>query len=264
MKPKPGGLGPEYAEQFDDRSVVAAYGARPPYPESLVELAIEVAGGERPRLLDLGCGTGELTRRLAPHSSAIVAVDRSPRMIAAARSAPGGDAPAITWIVGDVERTPIDGSFDLAIAAESFHWFEWMDACAAIARSVPTRRLLIVEGRHEISTLWAPSLAALIAVHSTNRAFVPYDLVGELLARGLFTIAGRRALGPERFEQSVDDYVLAIHSRNGFSLDRMSSGSARAFDASVRALVAPHARPGLELQIETRVAWGTVARPRSG
>ncbi|HZP49239.1 MAG TPA: class I SAM-dependent methyltransferase [Vicinamibacterales bacterium] len=259
MQAKPSGLGPEYGAQFDDASVVAAYDARPPYPESLVSLIREVAGAQHPRLLDLGCGTGELTRRLAPHASAIVAVDRSPRMIDAARAAPGGDAPNITWTIGEAEHAPVDGPFDLAVAAESFHWFDWIAACRAIARVVPTRRLVLVEGRHEVRTPWAPALAALTAVHSTNREFVSYDLVGELLARGLFAIEGRRALGPEPFAPSVDEYVQSIHSRNGFSRDRMSAGSAHAFDAAVRALVAPHAQPRLELEIETRVAWGRVS-----
>ena len=258
MRAKPGGLGPEYAAQFDDASVVAAYDARPPYPEALASFILEIAGVAAPRLLDLGCGTGELTRRLAPHAGAIVAVDRSPRMIEAARRAPGGDAANIAWVLGEAESAAIDGPFDLAMAAESFHWFDWTVACAAIARVVPTSRLLIVEGRYETGSPWAPPLAAQIAVHSTNREFVPYDLVGELLARRLFTLAGRRALGPDRVEQTVHDYVRSIHSRNGFSRDRMPPASAHAFDAAVKAMVAPHATPMLTLQIETRVAWGTV------
>ena len=98
---------------MDDASVVAAYEARPPYPESLVALILDIAGAVRPRLLDLGCGTAELTRRLAPHAGAIVAVDRSPRMIAAARALPGGDAANIAWIVAEMETAPLVGPFDL-------------------------------------------------------------------------------------------------------------------------------------------------------
>jgi len=258
VQPKPGGLGPEYAAQFDDESVVAAYDARPPYPDSLLPLITEAAGVPRPRILDLGCGTGELARRLAPHAGTVVAVDRSPRMIAAAKRLPGGDTPALAWVVGDVETAPFSGPFDLALAAESFHWFDWARACARIAAAVRTRRLLIVEGRYEVDAPWSDALAALIAADSTNREFEPYDLVEALVSRGLLVIETRRRLGPERFTQSVDAYVRSIHSRNGFSLDRMPPASARAFDAGVRDLVAPHARPTLELSIETRVTWGFV------
>ena len=258
MQPKPGGLGSEYAAQFDDESIVAAYGARPPYPESLVTLILDVAGVARPRLLDLGCGTGELTRRLALHVDAIVAVDRSPRMIDAAKRMPGGDAAAIAWIVGEAETAPLTGPFDLALAAQSFHWFDWPRACARIVDLVPTRRLALVEGRYEVESPWGDALRGLFAQYSTNRAFEPYDLVDELVSRGLFTTTDRARLGPERFTQSVDDYVQSMHSQNGFSLDRMTPESSRAFDAAVRALVMPHARPLLDLQIETRVTWGRV------
>ena len=65
-----------YAEQFGDASVVAAYAARPPYPAALDPLFVELAGGPAAHVLDLGCGTGELARRLAPQRRA-----RSPRSI---------------------------------------------------------------------------------------------------------------------------------------------------------------------------------------
>jgi len=258
---KPKGLGLEYAAQFDDASVVAAYEARPPYPESLVALILEATGVPSPRILDLGCGTGELTRRLAASAGSIVAVDRSPRMVAAAKASVNGCHPNIAWIVGDADNAPIAGPFDLAIAAESFHWFDWPATCARIGQVVPSQRLLIVEGREEIGTPWADALAELIAKHSTNREFEPYDLVDELVSRGLFTVSDRQRLGPEPFTQSVEDYIRSIHSRNGFSLDRMSVDSARAFDTSVRAMVMSHARPRLTLQVETRTTRGTVQPP---
>jgi predicted TPR repeat methyltransferase len=115
------GLGPEYAAQFDDPSVVDAYDSRPPYPEPLVDWILSASGTVSPRLVELGCGTGELARRLAPRASHVTAIDRSSRMIARAGSCPGGDAPNIAWLTGDVADTPIAGSFDLAVAAESFH-----------------------------------------------------------------------------------------------------------------------------------------------
>ena len=259
MRSKPGGLGPEYAAQFDDATVVAAYGARPPYPEALVPLVLQIAGTSRPRVLDLGCGTGELTRRLAAHAGAIVAIDRSPRMIAAARALAGGNAPVIDWIVGDIETTPLSGPFDLAVAAQSFHWFDWPRACARIAELVPARTLVLVEGRYDVGTPWAGDLQRLIVDYSTNRDFEPYDLVGELVTRGFLVVTGRTSLAAEAFSQTVDDYLRSIHSQNGFSLDRMTPESAGSFDAAVRALVAPYARPLLTRQIETRVTWGTIA-----
>jgi hypothetical protein len=64
------------------------------------------------------------------------------------------------------------------------------------------------------------------------------------------------------FQQSVADYISSIHSRNGFSRDRMSAQAMRQFDAAARECVTPHVtRHGLEVHVETRVAWGRVLSP---
>lgn len=259
MPPKPRGLGPEYAAQFNDRAVVEAYGARPPYPEALLPAIVEIAGHPRPRLLDLGCGTGELARRLAPQVESITAVDASWRMIVRAQSLPGGDAPNIEWVVSPVEDIDRPDAFTLAIAAESFHWFDWARVCVGVRRHVPSGALVLVEGRIERDTPWAGELGALIARYSTNRDYEPYDLVAELAGRSCFDVRGRSILGPEPFRQTPADYIESIHSRNGFSRDRMPPGEARQFDLAVAALLADHVRDGrIELSIETRVTWGTV------
>ena len=253
------GLGPEYAAQFDDASVVAAYGTRPPYPDALIDWIVACCGSAAPEVIDLGCGTGELTRRLAPRVRSVTAIDASPRMLRTARSLPGGTAPNITWMPGSVEESPVVRAFDVAVAAESFHWFDWPGACRRVRGWIPTAALLIVEGRFEIASAWADSLSPIIAEFSTNRAFQPYDLVAELESRGYVRVR-ERTRWHHTFDQSIDDYVTSIHSRNGFSRDRMTHARATAFDDAVRRLVAPHARNGIvTLLVETR-ATATVVR----
>jgi len=62
------------------------------------------------RILDVGCGTGELTRVLAEESGGeVVGIDADPSLLAVAREET--DCPAVA---GDAERLPVtDGSFDL-------------------------------------------------------------------------------------------------------------------------------------------------------
>jgi SAM-dependent methyltransferase len=264
MKPKPRGLGPEYGAQFRDESVVAAYRTRPPYPEQLMTLVLEIAGRSDLRVLDLGCGTGEVARRLAPRVAAVTAVDCSWRMIETARDMPGGDATNIEWVVAPVEELTLRGPFSVALAAESFHWFEWDRACERVGALVPSRELVLIEGRLEAGSPWAGELSPIIARYSTNREFEPYDLVDELAARSCLEVRGRVRLGPEPWHQAVDDYITSIHSRNGFSCDRMTSADMRAFDDAVRDVVGPHARSGvIELNLATDVAWGLVPAHRS-
>jgi SAM-dependent methyltransferase len=260
--PKPRGLGASHAEQFGDPAVVAAYEARPPYPLALDRLFVELAGGSAARLLDLGCGTGELARRLVPRIDAIVAIDRSERMIARGRLLPNGDAPNLTWIHGRVEDVPIAGAlagpFTAALAAESFHWFDWQALAPRLAAWLPSRRLILAERREEPSP-WSDQLAALIARYSTNQDFEPYDVVDELVKRRYLAIEGRLTVRPQPFSQSIDDYVTSIHSRNGFSRDRMTAAAARAFDGGVREAVLPHAPDGVvTVPVAARVVWGRV------
>ncbi len=42
MVPKPDHLGPDYAAQFQDRSVVAAYHHRPPYPAAVFDRLLDL------------------------------------------------------------------------------------------------------------------------------------------------------------------------------------------------------------------------------
>jgi trans-aconitate methyltransferase len=71
-------------QQTWDASLYAGNGRRPValLADSLVE-ALQPKAGER--ILDLGCGDGFLTRRIAESGATMVGVDSSPQMIAAAK-----------------------------------------------------------------------------------------------------------------------------------------------------------------------------------
>ena len=75
MEPKPKGLGLAYASQFKDRSVVEAYRYRPAYPAQTFELLADLIEQTPARVLDIGCGTGFITRPLAPFVDGIDAVE---------------------------------------------------------------------------------------------------------------------------------------------------------------------------------------------
>jgi SAM-dependent methyltransferase len=64
-------------------------------------------------IIDLGCGTGLLTRSLAKPGRTVVGVDPSSTMLDYARRQPGADA--VTWIHGDASVLPPAGTADLAV-----------------------------------------------------------------------------------------------------------------------------------------------------
>lgn len=81
------------------------------------------------RVLDLGCGTGQLTARIAGalHPHRITGCDFSLGMLrhAATRSR------RVRWVRGDAARLPFhDAAFDTIVSTEAFHWFP--DQAAAL------------------------------------------------------------------------------------------------------------------------------------
>ncbi len=68
------------------------------------------------RILDLGCGDGALTQRLAALGCAVVGVDASPEQIEAAR-ARGLDVRVI-----DAHRLSFEGEFDAVFSNAALHW----------------------------------------------------------------------------------------------------------------------------------------------
>jgi SAM-dependent methyltransferase len=112
-------------------------------PQDAVVGALE---GEAPgRVLDIGCGTGQLTARLARvfPDALLVGCDFSHGMLqhARARSLRPG------WVQGDAGRLPFaDASFGAVVSTEAFHWFPAPDEALAEFRRVlaPRGRLLLV------------------------------------------------------------------------------------------------------------------------
>lgn len=118
------------------------------------EVAFEAVAEVRPRrVLEVGCGPGEASERIAREQGAlVVAVDISERMVQLARSR-GVDARA-----GDVQELPFDdGAFDCALAAwVLFHAADVDLALGELARVLrPGGRLVAVTNsvRH-LAELW--------------------------------------------------------------------------------------------------------------
>jgi SAM-dependent methyltransferase len=100
---------------------------RLPYPAELasafqLELGLDGSG----RLLDVGCGTGEIALLLAPLYDEVVGLDADEDMIAEARAeARRRGHLNTTWLHARAEELPLDlGTFRTATFAQSFHWMD--------------------------------------------------------------------------------------------------------------------------------------------
>lgn len=261
-QPKPRHLERDYAEQFQDRSVVAAYRRRPPIPAPVFDILLDLIVDEPRVVLDAGCGTGAVARELASHVERVDAVDFSPAMLTAGQRLPGGDQPRLRWIAGAVEDVPLDPPYALIVAAHSLHWLDWPVVLPRFRQLLAPHGALAIVWQDEAPQPWRDDLMTLIARFSTNRDFQPYHLIDELTGRGLFRQHGMRQTAPRPFAQSIASYIESIHSRNGFSRERMAPADAAAFDGAVtRLLHAAHPDGVVRLAIAGNVVWGEPAPP---
>ena len=89
------------------------------------------------RVVDLGCGTGKLTRLLHARLQAreTVGIDRSARMLESARSSDG--PPGLRFEVGTIESFDARDEYDLIVSNAAFHWIEKHDTLIArLARAL--------------------------------------------------------------------------------------------------------------------------------
>jgi 2-polyprenyl-3-methyl-5-hydroxy-6-metoxy-1,4-benzoquinol methylase len=81
-------------------------------------LILDLLGDVRgKRVLDVGCGDGDLAVELARRGATVVGLDASPAMIAAARARAERAAMPVTFATGTAEALPFaPGSFDVVVA----------------------------------------------------------------------------------------------------------------------------------------------------
>ncbi|MBO0869016.1 MAG: class I SAM-dependent methyltransferase [Micromonosporaceae bacterium] len=110
------------AQEYDAR--------RPSYPEDAVAWAV----GDAPaRVVDLGAGTGILTRVLLALGHTVLPVEPDPEM----RRRLAQRSPGVEPLAGSAEAIPLpDGSVDAVVAGQAYHWFEKEKAHREIGRVV--------------------------------------------------------------------------------------------------------------------------------
>lgn len=152
---------------------------RPTYPDAAVDwLATRLRIDASSAVLDLGAGTGKLTRALVPRAARVVAVDPGTQMLAELRrTVPGAEA-----ILGTAEEIPLrDDGVDAVVCGQSFHWFRVEEARAEIRRVLrPGGGLGLIwntrdqddECQREITKLLAPLVPRDRATDKGVRPFV--------------------------------------------------------------------------------------------
>jgi ubiquinone/menaquinone biosynthesis C-methylase UbiE len=200
------------------------------------------------RLLDLGCGTGQLTLPLAGHVAEAVGMDPEPEMLAEATGqAQARNITNVTWAQGGSTDLPGDlGRFGLVTIGRSFHWMDRERVLAVLDGMVDDDGGIVLAND---SCLVRPTTAWQQAIEEVQRHFLPPDVMPpdplprrmtaavdhqsheEVLARSPFRHVDRRVYESAR-PWTVDQVIGYLYSTS-LPLRRLLGDRRSAFEQAI-------------------------------
>jgi SAM-dependent methyltransferase len=141
--------------------------SRPDYPaEAIDRLTQELEIERRSLVLDLGAGTGKLTRLLIPTGARVVALEPVEAMRLRFTEILAG----VPVVGGMAEALPFpDETFDAVVAAQAFHWFQADRALAEVSRVLrPWGRLGLLWNVRNETVPWVKELTRIIEPHEAR------------------------------------------------------------------------------------------------
>lgn len=154
---------------------------------------LRLAAAPMPPVLDLGCGTGDMTLALLREGGwpdRIDLADPSPAMLAAATARLHGRAPPILTIPAPLDSFPTGRRYGLILCAHV------LEHCGDLAASLPRiASLLSADGRLLLIASRPHWCTTLIALRWRTPAFRPAEIHRATKAAGLH-LAAERSLGP--------------------------------------------------------------------
>jgi SAM-dependent methyltransferase len=130
------------------------------YGQAVLKLLAPQAGES---ILDIGCGTGQLTADIAKTGAEVVGVDYSPDMIATARK----NYPELRFEVAEASQLPFVNEFDAVFSNAVLHWVrDQIGVVNSVARALkPDGRFVFEMGGHRnIQQIWRAMAEALRAL----------------------------------------------------------------------------------------------------
>jgi ubiquinone/menaquinone biosynthesis C-methylase UbiE len=228
---------------------------RPGYPDEIVGFLVATAGvGPGDPVLEIGCGTGQLTRQLAPTDVALTAIDIGPSMVAHARRNLAGTGVRFEVTPFEDFAAP-DASFGLVVSATAFHWIDpevgWPKAARLLR---PGGWLALLRTGELYDPPFGPALREVWLSHTGHRSWTREDLpsfAARIAETGLFEPAVVREHRARRTLAAAD--VVTLEHTRATSLNYPDEVRA-AFGADLRALLDSTPEVGVEQYTELAMA----------
>jgi SAM-dependent methyltransferase len=137
---------------------------RPPYPSAALDWLLP---GGTPRVLDLGAGTGKLTRQIRDRGLEVTAVDPSDGM----RAELGRVLPGVPVLAGAAEDIPLSAAtVEVVLCAQAWHWVDAGRAVPEVARVLsPGGRLGLIWNLRDEREDWVRRLGEIIMSPELHR-----------------------------------------------------------------------------------------------
>jgi SAM-dependent methyltransferase len=208
---------------------------RPRYPEAALRWAL----GDGPRtIVDLGAGTGILTRQLAGLGHHVIAVEPDDEM----RRQIGGDARP-----GSATAIPLDdAAADAVTAGQAYHWFAVEPAHAEIARVLrPGGCFIPIWNVRDESVPWVAELSEVFDGHRARSIIDERHLPPEQFGPRF----GPAELGRFRWSapHTLDSLVELIRSRSYYLVS--DAATRAALEQQVRDLAGRSFAPGERFEL---------------
>ncbi|QIG44902.1 class I SAM-dependent methyltransferase [Nocardioides anomalus] len=207
----------------------AYHRGRPTYPR---EAVVWLTGEQPLRVLELGAGTGKLTEQLVALGHDVHATEPDAQMLALLQK----NLPDVRVSQSTAEEIPAgDGSYDVVVSAQAFHWFDPARALPEIARVLrPHGRVSLVWNQRDERIPWVKRLGKIIGTQ--ERLTEP----AELLTRS--KLFGETEEAAYRFWQVVDRGTVQDLVRSRSNIAVLSEGQQEAKMAEVLAFYDEYGR----------------------
>jgi SAM-dependent methyltransferase len=237
----------------------AAYYARyrRPYPPAFFAEVVARCGLDgQGRLLDLGCGTGQLALPLARHVAEAVGVDPKLEMLAEAqRQAKQASVTNTRWLLGssaDLERDSLRAELAplrVVTIGRAFHWMERDATLRALDSLVKPGGCLVIVSDNELvwnaEGDWQPAVRAVVErwLGTPRRAgsalfTPPAEFWDVIIARSPFGRNERYELAYQRHWTAAQ--ILGYLYSTSYCSRQLLGARAPAFERDLRATLAKH------------------------